>query len=346
MNVPVIPDFISPIVGYRVWNWHANELKSVNGEVWRPGRALTANCPKGNHEPPADGCSCGVYAAKSYQHLQEIIYPSKFAEAFAFVHGEVYLWGKVVEHDLGYRAQFACPKSLVLPSNIDPRLETSRLESLMVYGADISIPPNVLLWTKNSGYTRAGLDWLAERRKPFCERCKKWHGRILKILQLGDSVTLLGRGIGSVERNDGSGCTSDSVYVRLRNNDLFNDLFIVPFDDMVWDCKDSRWEVDLSGYNGAVILRSSEGWKILCGTREQKCSDQTPFLSNPVRHRIFTPPKNQEKLCQRPPGLHRSSSPDTCGVCGSVDAYFDGYRDINICGKCGAHEIVRGWQKP
>jgi hypothetical protein len=92
----------------------------------------------------------------------------------------------------------------------------------MAYGADISVPPNVLLWTKESGYTSAGFDWLAERRKPWCERCKKWHGRILRMLQLDDSVMLLGRGMGSIERNDGSsGGNSDTVYVRLGNNDLY-----------------------------------------------------------------------------------------------------------------------------
>jgi hypothetical protein len=123
MNVPVIPDYISPIDGYRGWNWHAKALWSLNGEAWRPGHALTAQCPRADDEAPADGCSCGIYAAKDYQHLQKIC-SSECVEAF--VHGEVYLWGKVVEHDLGYRAQFAYPKSLVLPSNIDPRLETAR----------------------------------------------------------------------------------------------------------------------------------------------------------------------------------------------------------------------------
>jgi hypothetical protein len=331
VNNPTIPDYVSPIVGFRVWNWHANELWSLNGEAWPPGHALAARCPKTDHESPSDSCSCGIYAAKNCQHLQDI---SSITAVDSCVHGEVYLWGKVMEHDLGYRAQFAYPKSLVLPSNIDPRSETARLESLTVYRADIYIPPNVLLWTKNSGYTRAGFDWLAERRKPFCERCKKWHGRILKILQLGDSVMLLGRGIGLVERDDGtSGCTSDSVCVRLGNNDLF----IVPFEDMVWDCKDSRWEVDLSGYRGAVILPSLKGWKILCGTREQKCSDKAPFLPNRARHRISTPPKDQEELSKRPPRLHRSSSPGLCSVCGSSAVYFDNWRDINVCDKCGWH---------
>jgi hypothetical protein len=192
-------------------------------------------------------------------------------------------------------------KSLILPSNIDPRLEASRLASLKVYGADISIPPNILLWTKDSGYTSARFDWLAERRKPsWCERCKKWHGRILKIPQLGDSVMVLGRGIGLVERDDGSlGSTRDSVCVRLGNNDLY----IVPHQDIVWNCQDWLWEVDLSRYTGTVILPSSKGWKILCRSLEimkstlmSRHSNKTPLLPNPVSPRTSAPPKSREEL--------------------------------------------------
>ena len=39
-----IPDYISPIVGYRVWQWNATGLKSLNGEPWLPGRPLAAGC--------------------------------------------------------------------------------------------------------------------------------------------------------------------------------------------------------------------------------------------------------------------------------------------------------------
>jgi hypothetical protein len=248
MKAPDIPDYVSPIVGYRVWDWDATGLRSLNGEVWFPGRALTAKCLKTDHEPPADGCSCGVYAGKNYQHLQDISLSTAFESC---VHGEVYLWGKVVEHDLGYRAQFAYPKSLVLPS-FESRLGTLPPGTLEAYGADISLPPNILC------------------------------------------VTVLGRGIGLVERADGSSeCTSDSVCIRLRNNDLY----IVPDQGIVWNCPNERWEVDLSGYTGAVILPQSKGcWKVLCGSREQKNSDKTP-----------TPPKSREELSTLRRGLHRSS---------------------------------------
>jgi hypothetical protein len=155
------------------------------------------------------------------------------------------------------------------------------------------------------------------RHKPWCERCKKWHGRILRILDLGDSVMLPGRGIGLVERNDGSsGGDSDSVYVRFGNN---NDLYIVPFDDMVWDCGNSKWEVDLSRYRDTVILPSSKGsWKILCRRPPEQRIHETLLPSNPM-------------------GPRRSSSPlGSCAVCGSVERVFDWYRDIEVCRKCGA----------
>jgi hypothetical protein len=87
MSVPIIPDYISPIVGYRIWGWDAIErLRSLNGEIWFPGQALAAKCRiTGNHECPADGCSCGVYAAKNYEHLQKIAPPY----LDSVLHGEV-----------------------------------------------------------------------------------------------------------------------------------------------------------------------------------------------------------------------------------------------------------------
>jgi MraZ protein len=175
MNVPAIPDYISPIVGYRAWWCDSDGLKSLNQEPWIPGKALPARCRTAErgalvgraqnadaaHELPQTNCTCGVYAWKNPEHLCGLDELTKHLRSMGWrgygICGEVYLWGTVVEHELGWRAQFAYPKSLVLPSYIDPRLESSRLESLMIYGADISIPPNILVWTKNCGYTQAGL---------------------------------------------------------------------------------------------------------------------------------------------------------------------------------------------
>ena len=70
------------------------------------------------------------------------------------IHGEVNLWGAVVEHKLGWRAQYAYPKSFFLqPDALPFRLtETnSRLKTLTAFGIDIFIAgdyESICLWKK------------------------------------------------------------------------------------------------------------------------------------------------------------------------------------------------------
>jgi len=79
-----IPDYISPIIGYRIWQWDAAGLKSLNGELWFPHQPLSAVCRadargsiSGLSKPaahdagelPSFKCTCGVYAAKSREHM-------------------------------------------------------------------------------------------------------------------------------------------------------------------------------------------------------------------------------------------------------------------------------------
>src|SRR5580693_5446071 len=153
----IIPDYISPIIGYRVWRWDAAGLRSLNDEPWEPGKQLSGTCrmsmlykttPGSNpvtfatvakHVPaevPHEDCTCGIYAAKSLQHLRDIGYIEYG------VHGEVYLWGTVREHKLGWRAQYAYPRSFTVPTDLLPlRVSDARerLEQLAQFGADISV---------------------------------------------------------------------------------------------------------------------------------------------------------------------------------------------------------------
>ena len=41
-----IPDYVSPIVAYRVWGWDGSGLASLSGESWPTGHALTAQCKR------------------------------------------------------------------------------------------------------------------------------------------------------------------------------------------------------------------------------------------------------------------------------------------------------------
>ena len=122
------PDGFVPLIGYRLWKLATapghRMLVSMNGDVaidvsiedpWldqRP-RWLTARCLSGRralHLAPAEGCTCGFYAVKSLFTLGAM-----FAFSFQLrdpedsdpimVGGRVEMAGKVIEHDLGYRAE-------------------------------------------------------------------------------------------------------------------------------------------------------------------------------------------------------------------------------------------------
>jgi hypothetical protein len=176
-----IPDYISPIVGYRGWTWDAKGLKSLCGERWHPNQSLAARCRASavvgtiagrveghdSHDAPQVNCTCGVYAAKSLEHLRKNGYDR------CGIYGEVCLWGTVVEHERGWRAQLAYPKNLFLSLDALPLTLAEirpRLQALTLYGSDIFVLDNdqtSSLWGKHSGFDPAGLDYLIERSKGY-----------------------------------------------------------------------------------------------------------------------------------------------------------------------------------
>jgi hypothetical protein len=106
-----------------------------------------------------------VYAAKNIEYLRQSGY-----ERYG-IHGQVNLWGTVVEHELGWRAQFAYPKSLFLPPDAIPFTLTeidARLKTLIAFGIDIFIVgdhESIRFWKNGSGFDAAGLDYLIKARK-------------------------------------------------------------------------------------------------------------------------------------------------------------------------------------
>jgi preprotein translocase subunit YajC len=246
-----IPDYISPIIGYRVWQWVAAGLKSLNGEPWSPGKPLAAACRASNrrttvgraepahdaNDAPQEKCRCGVYASKSREHLRTTGY-----ERYGIC-GEVNLWGTVVEHEQGFRAQFAYPKNLYLPLKMLPITLAeiqSRLQALTLYGSDIFVLGNgetISLWGKDSGFDPAGLDYLIERSKRYYDRRQQD-----RTLKKGDRVAILGQGIAVVERADETeveALLENKTILRMRRNDI------------AWNRQNMRWEAEVL----AVILR-------------------------------------------------------------------------------------------
>jgi hypothetical protein len=240
-----IPDYISPIIGYRVWRWKAAGLKSLNGEPWFPGKPLAAECRAMNrgttagraeaahdaNDAPQEKCRCGVYASKSLEYLHTTGY-----ERYGIC-GEVYLWGTVVEHELGWRAQHAYPKSLVLQPDAIPS-DTKEMEAclgaLAAYDTDIFIVgcgQGIPLCRRGSGYDAAGLDYLIGKRTEYYVRRQRD-----RTLMKGDRVAVLGRGIAVVEHADETeveALLGNKTILRMRRNDI------------AWNRQNMRWEAEV-----------------------------------------------------------------------------------------------------
>lgn len=124
-----------PIVAYRAWLAEMPTLllrsyvvayvwprkvrteafcKGDDTPVW-PGENFANVVQPCHHDPavlPGEYCSCGIYAFKTKQDAQWWMQERNKR----FVYGEVFLWGRVIECDSGYRAQYAYPKSVYTDS--------------------------------------------------------------------------------------------------------------------------------------------------------------------------------------------------------------------------------------
>ena len=89
----------------------------VPASRWRQDAGLLlieiVGCDKAKddaHDAPQANCTCWVRCSQNDSTTSAASGYERYG-----IHGEVYLWGTVVEHELGYRAQFAYPKNFVLP---------------------------------------------------------------------------------------------------------------------------------------------------------------------------------------------------------------------------------------
>lgn len=127
------PDFVVPLLGWRAWKLWVPPPGSdscptfssvILGTPWVPRRRfsaehsfdLGARC----HGLLELGCSCGVYAFKDL--AEAFIYLTNVRDRLLGMSvdvalGTVSLWGRVVECERGYKAQYAYPHHLYLPAS-------------------------------------------------------------------------------------------------------------------------------------------------------------------------------------------------------------------------------------
>jgi hypothetical protein len=233
-------------------------LKSLCGERWHPSQSLAARCRASavvgtivgrsetadDHDAPQANCTCGIYAVKTLHHFRSAGY-----ERYG-IHGEVYLWGTVVEHELEWRAQFAYPKNLYVPPDTLPFTLAEirpRLQALTLYGSDIFVLGNgetISLWGESSGFDPAGLDYLIEIGKEYYVRRLRD-----RTLNKGDRVAILDSGIAVVEHENDT-----EVHAMLRNRMMLK----MRRKDIAWNRQNLRWEAEGLG---SIERRASATWR-------------------------------------------------------------------------------------
>ena len=266
MDLANVPDtYVEPFVAYRAWNWTAEGVTSLNGALWTPKVAFGATChyaadlhsiraaatgsvavefwKSKSHQVPDPGCTCGMYAGINMQHLIDINYIRRG------IHGEVSLWGRLMRHTLGWRAQFAYPKFFIVPANMIPfnmTLAQERLAALIEFDVDIYLQPGcearvgqerIPLWIRDYGYSQQGLSVLIEKRKKWYEEHPKTHA-----LAVGDRVAVLGAnsGIGIVKEIS----NGDMHYTMFNPNVIYRK----PVKEVLWNEKNWRWETTGFGF--------------------------------------------------------------------------------------------------
>lgn len=150
MSTPLFFDQ-TPVVAWRAWALAETaagpELRSVvYAHPWLPREPLRLVCEPGGclgARWPLQPHACGIHAFKN--RADAVAFPSMW-EARRFpqtvfpeqsVVGQVSLWGRVVEHVRGYRAELAYPYALVL----SPEQERLAAPLAARYGVDVVVDP-------------------------------------------------------------------------------------------------------------------------------------------------------------------------------------------------------------
>ena len=265
VDLSSVPTYVEPFTAYRSWIWTSEGVTSLfNGVPWTPKVPFEARCLYGTdlrsmqaaaltpeakafwarqqHHVPDPSCTCGTHAGIDMQHLISLRY-TQFG-----VHGEIYLWGRLIRHTLGWRAQYAYPKYFVIPAFVIPvtvEEAQKRIAKLTEYDVDIHIQPErearvgqklIPLWVPGYGYSQQGVSFLIDK-------WKKWDStKINHTLVVGDRVAVLGDGggIGIVKEISG-----DDVYYTLFSTDV---VYRKRGKDVNWNERNWRWETTGLGF--------------------------------------------------------------------------------------------------
>ncbi|MGD0474571.1 MAG: hypothetical protein ABSB70_15345 [Candidatus Velthaea sp.] len=111
-----VREFAETMIGWRVWRLaqpteqHAPLLSTFMASVWPAGEPMKACCGSGR-----TGLRHGIHAFTSRSQAETYFDEQSRGKMTPHVYGKVALWGRVIVHEHGYRAQFAYPQRLLVP---------------------------------------------------------------------------------------------------------------------------------------------------------------------------------------------------------------------------------------
>jgi hypothetical protein len=142
-----------PIVAWRVWRISEDGgelmLRSVyqHQVTWPSGEPLQAACNcmgvLDGHDAPGlgPGRECGIYAVRDEELTRRWSWftrvPTVATVGKAF--GRVRLWGRVVQYEQGYKAEFAYPADLYL-LDVDPEWDPAEVQAELADRYRVPIP--------------------------------------------------------------------------------------------------------------------------------------------------------------------------------------------------------------
>jgi DNA-binding PadR family transcriptional regulator len=106
------------------WNYRLCAVGTLGlPKVWEPRRATVAVCSDfaSTHEAPWPDHQCGIWALASREQAQRrllgfMLTQQEGDELAGWAFGRVNLWGRVIEHEYGWRGQYAYPYELAVES--------------------------------------------------------------------------------------------------------------------------------------------------------------------------------------------------------------------------------------
>jgi hypothetical protein len=137
-------------VGWRFWAVScidgAHRLRSpFRHNVWPVGGPMVAEClgakpamtPRSRqHSAPAPSCRCGIHGG-TYRALSTFLNATHVPPAEAAVIGRVRLWGVVIEEQSAWRAMYAYPEKLLVPTLLTAAFRVAA--DLEDYGVPVTV---------------------------------------------------------------------------------------------------------------------------------------------------------------------------------------------------------------